>query len=77
MTAASCRHSCAASLTSAPLLLQVNSGMVVAVGPGRRTSAGELIVPAVKEVWHKAGWGALLQFWNQPSAVVLQPLHAE
>eukprot|EP00887_Chlorella_sp_A99_P003404 scaffold7.g3404.t1 len=28
---------------------KVNSGVVVAVGPGRRTNTGELVAPAVKE----------------------------
>jgi chaperonin GroES len=28
---------------------QVNEGLVVAVGPGRRTSSGEIIPPSVKE----------------------------
>lgn len=39
------------SLTPYPYLwhLQVNRGTVVAVGPGRRTNAGELIPVAVKE----------------------------
>jgi chaperonin GroES len=27
----------------------VNEGLVVAVGPGRRTSSGEIIAPGVKE----------------------------
>ena len=31
------------------LLLQVNQGTVIAVGPGRRTNTGDLIPVAVKE----------------------------
>lgn len=31
------------------MLLQVNEGVVLAVGPGRRTMQGELISPSVKE----------------------------
>ena len=30
-------------------MLQINQGTVVAVGPGRRTSTGELVPVAVKE----------------------------
>ena len=32
-----------------PCLPQVNEGVVLAVGPGRRTRDGELITPSVKE----------------------------
>lgn len=48
-----------------PMPAQVNSGVVVAVGPGRRTSAGELIAPSVKEV-RRGCWqrGCTPPFWK-------------
>lgn len=53
-TVCSCTHRHAhrvprVSNNDCPLPLQVNEGLVVAVGPGRRTSTGDLIPPSVKE----------------------------
>jgi chaperonin GroES len=38
-----------AAAVGALALLQVNEGVVLAVGPGRRNKDGELIPPSVKE----------------------------